>query len=62
MSLKVCSTVQDNLGMSVYDARNTILTCEEVKEKLYSGEICLLPTDAGIQVRFVTISNVLAMS
>ncbi|CAL5222923.1 g5356 [Coccomyxa viridis] len=44
------SEAQDNLGMSIFDPRNTILTCQEVKEKLYNKEICLVPTDNGIKV------------
>ena len=60
MSLNSCPSVQDKMGMSVFDPRNTILTCEEVKEKLYSGEICLLPTDTGIVVSSVIICSVLA--
>ena len=61
MSLDVCLPVQDNLGMSIFDPRNTILTCQEVKEKLYNKEICLVPTDNGIKVSLVTISRIVAM-
>ena len=36
--------------MTVYDPKNILLTCQEVQDKLYSGDITLLPVGEQILV------------